>query len=54
MRPVMDNAADVHALRGGKRGWRSLLSDKGLATTIAVGTVVLVLLAAATLIVILL
>jgi hypothetical protein len=54
MRPVMDNAVDTHVLRGGKRGWRSLLSDKGLATIIAIGTVVLVLLAVATLIVILL
>jgi hypothetical protein len=50
----MDNAQDVHAIRGGKRDWSALLSDKGLTTIIAVGTVVLVLLATATLIVILL
>lgn len=54
MRLVMVNAADAHALRGGKRGWRSLLSEKGLTTIVAVGTIVLVILAAATLIVILL
>jgi hypothetical protein len=54
MRPVMDNAPDVRALRDGKRGWRSLLSDKGMTRIVAVGTVVLVLLAVATLIVMLL
>jgi len=52
MRPVM--TPDVHALQDRKRGWRSLLSDKGLTRIIAVGTVVLVLLAVATLIVMLL
>jgi hypothetical protein len=51
---LMVSAANVPALRGGKWGWRSVLSDKGLATIIAVGTVVLVLLAVATLIVMLL
>jgi len=50
----MDNAKNVHALRGRKRRWHSLLSGKGLTAIIAIGTVVLVLLAAATLIVILL
>jgi hypothetical protein len=54
IRPLMDNATDLHAVRDGKQRWRSLLSEKGLTTVIAVGTVVLVLLAAATLIVILL
>jgi hypothetical protein len=53
MRPVADNTADADALLGEKRCWRSLWSDRGLTTIIAVGTVVLVLLAAATLIVML-
>lgn len=42
------------APRGRQRGWRFLLSDKGLTTVIAVGTVVLVLVTVATLIVMLL
>src|SRR6266404_5431900 len=54
MRPVIDNAEGIHAPRDRKRGWRSMLSDKVLTTIIAMGTVVLVLLTAATLIVILL
>jgi hypothetical protein len=54
MRQVMNYTADVNAPRSEKRGWRSLLSDKGLTTIVAVGTVLLVLLAAATLMVILL
>lgn len=53
VRPLTDKTAGEHALRGGKRRWHSLLSDRGLATIIAVGTVALVLLAIATLIVIL-
>ena len=38
----------------GKIGWRFLLSDRGLTRIVAIGTVALVLFAAATLIVILL
>jgi hypothetical protein len=49
-RVVIDNVADVPAPRGAKRGWRSLRSDK----IIAVGTIALVLLTAATLIVLIL
>jgi hypothetical protein len=40
--------------RGGKRGWRSLISNHGLTAVIAIGTVVLILLAVATLVAILL
>jgi hypothetical protein len=50
MRPVMDNSANVNALRGGIRRWRSLLSDKEMAIINAVCAVVLVLLTAALLI----
>ena len=50
MRPVKDITPDVHALRRGKQGWHSVLSDKVLTTTIAVGTIILVVLAAATLV----
>lgn len=51
---VTDNAEDVPALREAKRGWRFLRSDKVLTTIIAVGTIALVLLTAATLIVLIL
>jgi hypothetical protein len=46
----MDNSANVNALRGGIRRWRSLLSDKEMAIINAVCAVVLVLLTAALLI----
>lgn len=54
MRPVTDNAADVHALQRGVRSLRLLLSDRELTTITAVGTVMLVVLTAAPLIVTLL
>lgn len=44
VRSAMDGTATAHASRGGKSGWRSVLSIKGLTAIIAVGTVVLVLL----------
>jgi hypothetical protein len=47
------HGADANVLRGQKRPRRSLLSNRGLTIIIAVGTVVLVLLATATLIVLL-
>jgi len=54
MQSVMDSTGEARTPQRGHLGWRSMLSSKGLTTIIAVGTVVLVLLAAATLIVMLL
>jgi len=54
LRRVPDTASGFNAPKGGKRHWRFLSSDKGLTKIIAAGTVVLVLLTSAMLIVALL
>lgn len=54
IRRALDTNANVRDLRGWKRARRSLLSNRGLTIIIAMGTVVLVLLAIATLIAMLL
>jgi hypothetical protein len=54
MGPIIHYPTSAHIIKDKKRPWRSRLSDRGLTGIIAVGTIALVLIGIATLVVMLL